>query len=129
MDTPLPDRRQDLNTRKVIEVVTEHIDSKLDDKLKGFVTWQGLAGSVVALVGLVFIVVSAFMAPVKESQAQLRQEAKDNKADTAESFRDLRGEIRQLSSEVRAIRSVTVDGQSRGRAQEELRRNTITEDR
>jgi hypothetical protein len=122
-----PERRRDVNTRKVIEVLTEHIDAKLDEKMKGHVTWQGLAGSVVALVGLIFIVVSAFMTPVKESAAQTRAEVRDVKGDTAAAIREMRQDIRQISAEVRAVKSVTVDGQPRGRAQEELRRTNAEE--
>lgn len=133
METPLPERRKDVDTRKVIEVVTEHIDMRLDERLKGFVTWQGLAGSVVGLVGLIFVVVSAFMAPVKESAIATRAEMKDARKDLGEEVRELRMEFKEevhaLTAEVKAVRSVTVDGHSRGRAQEELRRTTITEDR
>lgn len=106
----------------------EALDEKLESKLRPHVTWQGLAGSVVALVGLIFIVVSAFMTPVKESAAQTRAEMKESKSDTAADLREMRQEIRQISAEVRAVKSVTVDGQSRGRAQEELRRTSTNVD-
>lgn len=134
------DRRKDINTRKVIDVLKQHFDEKLDEhdamldakleeKLKGHVTWQGLAASVVGLVGLIFMVVSAFMAPIKESQQQARAEVREVKADTAAAIREVRDDIRQVSAEVRAVRSVTVDGQSRGRAQEELRKHSPSEDK
>lgn len=113
--------------RARIEGFDETLDDKLEARLRGHVTWQGLAGSVVALVGLVFIVVSAFMTPVKESAAQTRAEMKEVKGDTAEGIREVRQEIRQISAEVRAVRSVTVDGESRGRAQEQLRRTNAEE--
>jgi hypothetical protein len=124
---PETERRRDINTRKVIEVLTEHFDSKFDEKLKGHVSWQGLAGSVVGLVGLIFVVVSAFMTPVKESAAQTRAEMKDVKGETAAAIREMRLDIRQISNEVRAVRSVTVDGQPRAAAKEALRRTNAEE--
>lgn len=126
------ERREDRVTRKLVdeieglkEIVSE-FDTELEKKMKGFVTWQGLAGSVVALVGLIFLVVAALMTPVKESAAQTRIEMKEARKDLADEVRGFKQEagskIEKIDSRVEALYRVTVEGKPRGPVKEEVNR-------
>jgi hypothetical protein len=125
--------RSDASTRKVIDRLdrlTEEVEAfegKLTERLKGHVTYAGLWGSAIALLGLVATLVFALNAPVKESAAATRLEMKDARKDLGVEVRELRKEfreeIRSVAAEVKAPRTVTVDGAPRSEAKAELKRS------
>ncbi len=128
------ERRKDRVTRKLIEdmdgikQMVASFDEHLEAKTKSFVSWQGLAGSVVALVGLIFLVVGALMTPVKESAAQTRIEMKEARKDLADEVKDLKQDVsrkvEKIDARVEAVYRVTVEGKPRGPVKEEANRRT-----
>lgn len=129
--------RTDASTRKVIERLdtltrtVDGFDEHLEKKLKGYVSWQGIWASAIALLALVATLVFALNAPVKESSAATRLEMKDARKDLGTEVKELRREFREevrgLTAEVKAVRSVTVDQIPRAQAKQELQRSKAEE--
>jgi hypothetical protein len=67
------ERRKDIDTRKVIEVLEERLGEKIEtvvaDKMRGKVDWGSLAGLLVAFLGLTTVFVTALLAPTKAESA------------------------------------------------------------
>jgi type II secretory pathway component PulM len=132
--TPPEERRKDINTRKVIEVVTdkviEHLDAKLaerDEKqketLKHYVNWAAYAGGLVAFLGFVFLLVAAIVTPTKEKAAAVEQ--RQDKLETAmrDDVKALVTSVQKLeisAAEQRATYRVIVEGVSRSAAKAEV---------
>jgi hypothetical protein len=125
--------RSDASTRKVIDRLdkltaeVEGFEAKLTERLRGHVTYAGLWGSAVALLGLVATLVFALSAPVKDSAAATRAEMRDARKDLGvevkELRRELKEEVRNIGRDVGAVRAVTVDGTPRSEARQELQRS------
>lgn len=110
------------------ERIIEAVESKLDERLKSHVTWPGIWGSAIGLLGLVATMVFTLMAPQKEALASERKERLDQSRDMATEFRELRkamdADRKELSAAVQAIKDVIVEGQPRREAREKLRQKT-----
>lgn len=127
--------RRDFASRKIIEHVekaradlTEALESKLDERLKPHVTWPGIGGAMVALLGLVVTLVFTLSAPVKADVAAERKERMEQNKDMATEFRELRKSMdadrKELNAAVQAIKDVIVEGRARRDAQKDFQRKT-----
>jgi hypothetical protein len=71
--TEVNERRRDVNTRKVIEVLEEKLGERMEkaisDKMRGKVDWGALAGMLIAFLGLTTVFVTALLAPTKAESA------------------------------------------------------------
>lgn len=125
--------RKDFASRQIIERVdqareamTEAVEDKLDERLKSHVTWPGIWGSAIGLLGLVATMVFTLMGPQKDALAAERRERLDVQKDMATEFRELRKALESQSKEtgaaIQAIKDVIVEGKARREAQQDLRR-------
>jgi anti-sigma-K factor RskA len=93
------ERRTDINTRKVIEV----LDAKLEEKLRGVVFWERL--TVILGVAAVVIITGATMASSRaEARASSAESSVANlRKDTGEAIQLLREENREGRTDIRAL--------------------------
>lgn len=125
---PGTEQRKDVNTRKVIEVLSAKFDEKLEERLKSHVTWPGVMGASVALLGLVATLVFTLTAPVKSEAAAVevrvtRRQDRTEDAD-AKRFDRLEKQVNDQNAAVQAIKDVVVEGKARREALEEFKRKT-----
>ena len=103
-----PERRKDVNTRKVIEVLSK----KMDERFKGVVTWEKLIAilgtAAVVIVSASWAVTGAAVASAKSAAkdaqdgvSQLRRDSGDAIQLVREELKDTRGDIRSLYRAVR----------------------------
>lgn len=125
--------RTDAGARSIIDHfntakadITESVETKLDERLRSHVTWPGIWGSAIGLLGLVATLVFTLVTPVKDAVAAERKERLDQNKDMAGEFRELRKSMdadrKELSAAVQAIKDVIVEGKARREASQELRR-------
>lgn len=102
-ETPPEERRKDLNTRKVIEVLSE----KMDEKLKTVVTWEKLIlllGSFAAVLITAAWMVTAFRADRAEAAAASAQAGvKDLRKDSGEAIQLVREELKETRTDIRGL--------------------------
>lgn len=113
------ERRKDINTRKVIDVVGKQVD----DKLKHYVSWQAFALSLVGFLGLVGVLVTALVAPAKDKAAAVEARQERLEATTArllEQVSDKVGRLEVSAAEQRATYRVIVEGVPPGAAKAEV---------
>jgi cytoskeletal protein RodZ len=97
------ERRTDINTRKVIEV----LDAKLEEKLRGVVFWERL--TVILGVAAVVIITGAWVVTtMASSRAEARASSAESsvanlRKDTGEAIQLLREENREGRTDIRAL--------------------------
>lgn len=127
--------RKDLASRQIIDHVdraraqlVEAMEAKLDERLRPHVTWPGVGGSFVALLGMVAALMLGISTPNREAIASERKERLDQNKDMANEFRELRKSMdadrKELTAAVQAIKDVVVENKSRREAREEFQRKT-----
>lgn len=121
------EERRDDSTRVVISHI-DKLERDLEMKLKGYVRWETLAGGIVALLALVWALVTASMSPTKEAMSAARAEARERvqelKTDTASQLERMGDKLERVDAKLDAMVGVTLEGQSRGAAKAQLRRRT-----
>lgn len=127
--------RKDLNTRLVIDhlesvkaQLTETLEEKLDERLRGHVTWQGLAGSFVGLLGLVATLVFSLVAPVKDSVAATRQDARESRKDLADEVKEFKkdssAKLDKIDARIEGMWQVAVEGKNKATVRDDVNRKT-----
>lgn len=127
--------RKDVVSRAVIEHldaaradIVEAMEAKLDERLRSHVTWQGLAGSFVGLLGLVATLVFSLVAPVKESAAATRQEARESRKDLAEEVkefkRDSANKLDKIDARVEGMWQAGFEGKPKAEVREAVNKKT-----
>lgn len=106
--TDATEQRKDVNTRKVIEVLSAKFDEKLASAIKSVVTWEKLIVFGLAIVGGAWGVTTATIsrAEARSEKAEaavstLRQDSGDAIQLVREELKDTRTDIRALSREIR----------------------------
>lgn len=129
---PQPDRRRDINTRKVIEVVTaqvvEHIDEKLDQKLRGHVSYPVFVGLLFAFLGLAALVATAIATPAKDKASSVESRQEKLESSVKDDIRALVSAVQKLevsAAKTEATYRVIVEGVPRATAKAEVPTNSL----
>lgn len=120
---PEQERRKDVNTRKVIEVLSAKLDEKLNEKLRGHVAYPVFFGLLVAFLGLAAIVAAAIATPAKDRAAAV--EARQDRLETGvqSDVKALTTAIQKLeisAAKTEATYRVIVEGVPRATAKAEV---------
>ncbi len=102
-ERPVSERRKDVDTRKVIEVLT----AKMDERVKSVVTWEKLI-FILGTAGVV--IVSGAWAVTTMAATKAEAAASSNKADTAQLRKDsgdaiqlVREELKETRTDIRSL--------------------------
>lgn len=115
--------RQDINTRVLFERI-DRLEDDLEKQLKGHVTWQGLAGSIIALLGLVWLLTAPARDGAIAAKLETREQVKELKEETAEKLEKFDAKIERVDVKVDGIYRFVVEQQPRGAVKAEVKRRT-----
>lgn len=106
-DAPTGDRRQDVNTRKVIEVVTAHIDEALAVRLKGVVFWERLTVilgvAAVVIISAAWAVMTSGVSEAKAATASAKADVRDLRQDSGGAIQLVREELKETRTDIRSM--------------------------
>ncbi len=102
-DIPEAERRKDVNTRKVIEVLT----AKMDEKVKSVVTWEKLI-FILGSAGVVIVSAAYIAGGLASSRAEARSAANEIglvqlRKDTGEAVQLVREELKDTRGDIRSL--------------------------
>lgn len=113
-----------------IDALGTKIESFQED-LKGVVTHKELYMSIVGILGLVAVIVNLVMGPTREAarEATAAATAAINRAraETAEQLQPLKAEAEKANARIEGLYRFLIEGRSRGRVAQEVKRRTEEE--
>jgi cytoskeletal protein RodZ len=106
LDTPT-ERRRDVNTRKVIEVLSEKFDEKLEEKLKGVVMWERLSVilgvSAVVIVSAAWVVTTMASSRAEASATSAKADVATLRKDSGDAIQLVREELKETRTDIRGL--------------------------
>lgn len=101
------ERRKDVNTRKVIEVVTAHIDEALTERLKSVVMWERLVFilgiAAVVIVSASWAVTTLASGRAEASAASAKADVKELRNDSGDAIQLVREELKDTRTDIRGL--------------------------
>ncbi len=98
-----PDRRKDVNTRKVIEVLT----AKMDEKVKSVVTWEKLifilGVAAVVIIGAAWTVTTLASGRAEAAAQSAKADVKELRQDSGNAIQLVREELKDTRTDIRSV--------------------------